>query len=75
MPRASAALDEPKRWCGVLQVGQRKYDWLRTRPSIFRNRFSSDKKIEIEQRAYGDRKPLEGDYALADVREGDLLWR
>jgi hypothetical protein len=72
-PRALAALDVPKRWCGVLQVGQRKYDWLRTRPIIFKPVSVLKNKIE-KHRIYRDRKPLKGVYALADVRKCDILW-
>ena len=39
MPSALAAADEPKSWCDVLHVGQTKYDWLRTRPIIFQEKF------------------------------------
>lgn len=35
IPSPLDASDEPNRWCEVLHVEQRKYDWLRTRPVIF----------------------------------------
>jgi hypothetical protein len=50
MPSALAALDEPNSSCGVLHVGQRKYDWLRTRPIIFHENIQfleESKKAEI----------------------------
>ena len=43
MPSLLDDSNEPNRWCGVLQVGQIKYDWFRTRPVIFQG-FSVDRK-------------------------------